>query len=124
MTLNYLDFDYSENGEADTAFGTFDALASVGPAQVAAVHSEISQVLGWAHATFGGPGPVADGFAWDCDLQSLPEYSVADALRYDAGQRSLVAEPGAAGMPRHSISLSVSGSNDFCEAMRQRFGLD
>lgn len=124
MTLNYLDFDYSENGEDDTAFGTFDALASVGPTQVDAVHAEISDVLGWAHATFGDAGPVADGFAWDCDLQSLREYSVADVLRYDTGRRSLVVEPGAAGVPRHTIGLSLSGSNDFCEALRQRFGID
>ncbi len=124
MTLDYLDFDYSENGEDDTAFGTFDALASVGPAQVEAVHAEISDVLAWAHAVFGEPGPVADGFAWDCDLQALREYSVADVLHYDAGRRALVVEPGAAGVPRHTVGLSLSGSSDFCEALRERFELD
>ena len=124
MSLNYLDFDYSESGDDDTAFGTFDALASVGPAQVAAVHAEISEVLGWAHAAFGEPGPVADGFDWDCDLQALREYSVADLLRYDPGRQSLVFEPGTVGAPRHTIGLSLSGSASFCEALRERFGLD
>ncbi len=124
MPLNYLEFDYSENGDDDNAFGTFDALASVGPAQVAAVHAEIAEVLGWAHATFGEPGPVADGFAWDCDLQALREYSVADTPRYDAGRQSLIVEPGTAGAPRHTISLSLSGSAGFCEALRERFVLD
>ncbi len=124
MPLNYLDFDYSENGEDDTAFGTFDALASVGPAQVAAVHAEISDVLAWAHAAFGEPGPLAEGAAWDFDLQALREYSVADVPRYDARLRSLVVEPGTAGVPRHAIGLSLSGSASFCEALRERFGLD
>lgn len=124
MTLNYLDFDYSENGDGDAASGTFDALASVGPSQVAAVHAEIAQVLTWAHATFGEPGPVVDGFMWDCDLQALREYSVADLLRYDAGTQSMVVDAGTAGVPRHTLGLSVSGSADFCDALRQRFALD
>ena len=42
MTLNYLEFDYSEDAEY---MGTFEALASVSPAQVAAVHAEVAEVL-------------------------------------------------------------------------------
>ena len=46
MTLNYLDFDYSEDADGT---GTFDAMASVLPAQLPALHAEITQVLAWAH---------------------------------------------------------------------------
>ena len=45
MDLNYLDFDYSEDADG---VGTFDAMASVAPAQIAALHAEISAVLAWA----------------------------------------------------------------------------
>ena len=34
MDLNYLDFDYSEDADG---VGTFDAMASVAPAQIAAL---------------------------------------------------------------------------------------
>ena len=39
MTLNYLEFDYSEDAEG---IGTFETLASVSPSQVAAVHAEVA----------------------------------------------------------------------------------
>ena len=42
MNLNYLDFDYSEDADGT---GTFDAMASVSPAQVPALHAEISAML-------------------------------------------------------------------------------
>lgn len=38
MLLHYLNFDYSEDTEGT---GTFEAMASVWPDQVAAVHAEI-----------------------------------------------------------------------------------
>ena len=42
MTLNYLDFDYSEDTEG---VGVFDAMATIGPQQVGAVHAEIEQLI-------------------------------------------------------------------------------
>lgn len=119
MILDYLDFDYSEDGDQ---IGSFDALASVAPAQLAAVQAEIETVLAWAHAQFPeGPGVVGDGADWDVDLQSLREYSVADSLRYDPVQRRLFAEAGTAGAPRHTLSLSISGTEAFCHAFRDAF---
>lgn len=120
-TLDYLDFDFSE--EADGS-GSFDAVASVGPQQLAAVHAEIVAVLDWAHAAFAGQrASLDDGGAWDFDLQSLQEWSLAETLTYDEGAGRLDVRPGNAGAPRHTISLSIVGSADFCDAFRAQFDL-
>jgi len=120
-TLDYLDFDVSE--EADGS-GSFDAVASVGPQQLPAVHAEIVAVLDWAHAAFAGQrAPLEDGGTWDFDLQSLQEWSVPETLTYDEASGSLDVRAGAAGAPRHTVSLSLVGSADFCEAFRATFDL-
>ena len=81
MTLNYLEFDYSEDAEG---IGTFETLASVSPSQVAAVHAEVAEVLAWAFRTFpDGHGPVAEGFEWDHDLQGQREFTAAESLCFD-----------------------------------------
>ena len=121
MQLDYLDFDFSEDSEGN---GSFDALASTSPAQLHAVLAEIEAVLAWTHAQFPeGPGAVADGADWDIDLQSLREYSIADTLDYDTASGRLRRVPGSEGQPRHTTSLSISGSPAFCEAFRSRFEL-
>ena len=99
MTLRYLEFDQSE----DTGgIGTFEAMASTAPDRIAAVEAEIARVLAWARATFPeGPCPLADGAAWDYDLQELDE-----------------------GPARRTLVLSISGSPAFGAALRERFGLD
>ena len=120
-TLDYLDFDVSE--EADGS-GGFDAVASVGPQQLPAVHAEIVAVLDWAHAAFAGQrAPLEDGGAWDFDLQSLQEWSLAETVTYDEGAGRLDVRPGTAGAPRHTVSLSIVGSAGFCDAFRAQFDL-
>lgn len=120
-TLDYLDFDFSE--EADGS-GSFDAVASVGPQQLPAVHAEIVTVLDWAHAAFAGQrAPLDDGGAWDFDLQSLQEWSLSETLTYDEGAGRLDVRSGTAGAPRHTVSLSIVGSADFCDAFRAQFDL-
>lgn len=122
MTLNYLDFDYSEDTDGT---GTFDAMASVSPAQVAALHAEIAQVLAWAHAQFpDGHGPQEDGGQWQYDLQGVQEVSTPLALDFDAASGRLSCTAGAASTPRTTITLSISGSADFCEALREAFGVE
>ncbi len=97
-TLRYLDFDYSEDTEG---IGTFDAMASTAPERSAAVQAEIDAVLAWAEAQFPDMrGALADGADWDFDLQELDE-----------------------GPDRRTLVLSLSGSEAFCEALRERFGL-
>jgi len=98
MTLSYLDFDYSEDTED---VGVFDAMASTGPQQVAAVHAEIAVVLEWASTNFPDRrGPVGDGGEWDYDLQDMQ----------DIGW--------------HTVTLSISGTPEFCAAFRLRFAPD
>ncbi|CAM3981178.1 hypothetical protein [Paracidovorax anthurii] len=119
MTLHYLDFDYSEDGEGT---GTWDAMASVTAEHLPALHAEIAAVLDWAHATFGDePGGIGDGADWDYDLQAVEEISAVQSLRFDQATRRLVVESGAATPARHTVTFSVSGNADFCEAFRERF---
>ncbi len=100
MSLQFLDFEYSEDPQGG---GSFDAMASVRPAQLAAVRAEISQVLEWAETAFAGQrAPLDEGGAWDVDLQ----------------QRIDGASP-----PWHVLSFSICGSAPFCTALRLRFGL-
>ncbi|CAN7166752.1 MULTISPECIES: hypothetical protein [unclassified Variovorax] len=98
MTLNYLDFEYSEDTQG---IGAFDAMASTAPDQAAAVDAEIALVLDWASASFPDRrGPVGDGGDWDYDLQDTQE----------AGWRT--------------VTLSISGTREFCAAFSLRFALE
>ena len=104
--LSYLIFDHSEDTEG---IGTFEAMASVAPPQVALVMDEVTQVLSWAHAAFPqAHGPLDEGFTWDHDLQAQQEQQ----------------EPTISGEPLHTITLSLSGSEAFCQAFRARFPED
>ncbi len=121
MSLKYLDFDHSEDTEG---LCTFEAMASTGPAQVAAVRAEVALVLSWAHRLFPqGPGSVADGADWDFDLQGLVEVAHAERLRFDAGTHELTSSLGPAGQPRHTVTLSLTGSPAFGEAFMARFAV-
>ena len=85
---------------------------------------QIIDVLDWAHAAFAGQrAPLDDGGAWDFDLQSVQEWSLAETLTYDEGSGQLDVRPGTAGAPRHTVSLSIVGSADFCDAFRAQFDL-
>ena len=70
--LQYLDFDFSED---EHGLGSFDAMASVLPAQVPALHAELTRVLAWACDAFS-KGPLDEAYDWDYDLQ-LAEDSAA-----------------------------------------------
>ena len=122
MTLIYLDFDYAEDSEG---IGTLEAMASTWPDQVPAVRAEIARVLDWAFATFAERrGPVEEGGNWDYDLQGMREFTAPQALRYDEVTRQLSVELGPVGKPRHTVTVSISGTREFCAAFRQQFGLD
>ncbi|MES2089088.1 MAG: hypothetical protein V4532_03765 [Pseudomonadota bacterium] len=121
MSLNYLEFDYSEDTQG---IGTFDAMASIAPSQVPAVHAEMAMVLAWALKAFpGGRGPVGDGFDWDYDLQGQREFTASDTLVFDEYTVQLRVTPHPPGTPRHTLTLSVSGGDAFCAAFRARFEL-
>ena len=97
--LRYLDFDYSEDTEGH---GTFDAMASTAPAKTREVLAEVAEVLAWANAAFpDAQGALEDGAAWDFDLQQTREAPDLD-----------------------TVTFSLSGTTDFCAALREQFKLD
>ena len=67
MTLDYLIFDASDDGEGT---GTWEAMASVRAADLPAVLAEAQAVLTAAERRAPGPrGPLDEGGAWDADEQ-------------------------------------------------------
>lgn len=119
MSLQYLDFDYSED---ELGHGCFDAMASVPASRLPALQAEIAQVLDWAHATFPGQrAPLEEGGEWDYLLQGRQEWSVSEVLCYDELTRRFSSRSGVPGAPRHVLTLSISGSAQFCAAYRGRF---
>ena len=122
MDLNYLDFDYSEDAEGTA---TFDAMASVLPAQLAALHREIAAVLAWAHQQWPQAcGPSEEGGIWQYDLQGTQEVATPLALAFDPASGLLRTEMGTPSPPRTTISFTMSGGAEFCAAMREAFGID
>lgn len=98
LTLHYLDFDYSEDA---AGCGTWDAMASVWPAQRDALQAEVAMVLDWAKSEFpDGQGPLDDGGEWDHDVQGV----------HEAG--------------RYTLTLTISGTPAFGAAWRTQFGGD
>ncbi len=121
MSLQYLDFDYSED---EHGHGCFEAMASVSAQRVAAVREEIARVLDWAFENFPDlRAPLEEGGEWDYQLESQQEWTVPEALHYDEVTGKFSAQPGAPGEPRHVLTLVLSGSAQFCAAFGQRFGL-
>lgn len=119
MALDYLDFDYSEDDEGT---GCWDAMASVPPPRVPALAAEIEQLLRWAHGSFAGRrGPVEEGGDWDYELQAQDEAGGLLAWRYDARSATLQSPAGAQG--RTTVSLSLSGSAAFGQALAEAFGV-
>lgn len=121
MTLNYLDFDYSEDADGN---GTFDAMASVAPAQLAALQAEVVEVLQWAQAQFPHAcGPLEEGGQWQYDLQGVQEVSTPLHLEVDLLAGRIDSRPAAAAPPRTTLTLSVSGTAAFCAALQGAFGI-
>lgn len=120
-SLNYLDFDFSEDSQG---VGSFDAMASTDASQVDTVRAEIALVLDWAYAAFpGGQAPLDDGGEWDYDLHSLQECTTPETLVYDEQTREFTDFLGEPDPPRHTVTLSITGTPQFCEALRGKFGL-
>lgn len=101
--LQYLDFDYSED---DLGNSTLDALASVLPDHAAALQSEASRVLDWAHAEFGPAQALEDGGTWHYELQCTQEADIAQ------------------GVQRCVLALTLTGSTQFCLSLMEQFSAD
>jgi hypothetical protein len=121
MTLSYLDFDYSEDYQGA---GTFDAMASVTQAQWPALQGQVAQVLAWCVQQFpDGLSPLEEGGEWHYDLQGTEEVTTPLALEFDPASQRIERHAGTAAAPRITVTLSLSGSPQFCEAFRSAFGL-
>ena len=119
MALAFLDFDFS--GDAH-GHGSFDALASALPAQLPALQAEVLAVLDWAERRFGPAAPLEEGGTWDYALQGQREIATPLAVRYVPGAARLELAPGEPGAPRVTIALTLTGTDDFCVALREAFG--
>lgn len=120
MTLDFLEFDYSED---EDGHGAFDAMASATPAQLPALQAEIVRVLQWAGREFpAAQAPVDEGGEWDVELQGVQEVPTTLDVQYAAGQLQL--QPRASGQPRVTLSITLTGTPMFCAAFRDTFGVD
>ena len=118
MNLDYLDFDFTEDEEGHCSL---DAMASATPDQLAALQAELQRVLAWAHRAFGAPAPLEEGGEWDYELQGVQEVPTLLDVRYDEALERLSMQPGPSGMPRVTLSLTLTGSPAFCDAFRREF---
>jgi hypothetical protein len=121
MSLDFLDFDFSEDADGQ---GTFDAMASAEPARLAALEAEIVRVLQWAHSEFDAPAPLDEGGAWDFELQGVQEVATSLDVRIDAAAGRLQSQPRDAAPPRTTLTLTLTGTPAFCAAFRARFAIE
>jgi len=122
MTLDWLDFDCSE--DTDEAV-TFDAMASVWPEQLPLVLAEVATVLNWARQHFGPERPMDEGGEWDVDLQAWCETQPLRSLTVNLADPALLVSEAVTGQAqvRRTVALSISGKAAFVEALRARFTL-
>lgn len=120
MALDYLEFDYSEDEEGT---GTWDAMACVKAERVPALVAEIEAVLRWASQKFTGrQGAVEEGFDWDYDLQAQDDDGEPLSARFDRAEGKLALQASATG--RTTVNLSLSGSAQFGDALREKFEIE
>lgn len=122
MELQYLDFDFSGDPEGH---GSFDAMASAGPAQQAALEREVVAVLAWAQRAFGPAGALEEGGEWDYALHAVREVATPMAVHWQPGATALAFAPGPADPPRVTLTLTLTltGTPAFCEALREAFAI-
>ncbi len=121
QNLRFLHFDCSEDS---SGLASFEAMASVGAAQWPALQAEVAAVLDWAHHGFAGVrGPLEDDGDWDYDLHASLETVATLELDYDPDARRLASRALPDGVPRYTLTLTLSGTPGFAEALRERFDL-
>jgi hypothetical protein len=118
--LHLLDFETSDDGEGHL---TLDAMASVRPEHLSALHAEVAQVLAWLHRRFpDGPGPLDEGAPWDADLRASTERSTRERLRYEPSTRRLLSEPAGGGETvRHTVTLSIAATESVAQSLGEAF---
>jgi hypothetical protein len=124
MELQYLEFDCSEDTEGVVCW---DALAQPAASHTAALLREVTQLLSWANRfSPQGPGPLDEGADWDFDLQiqlhhpNSPHRTPAQA-HWQAEQQTLNIHPAPGPEDRAELSLSLSGTPAFAQALREHW---
>lgn len=98
MPLQYLSFSSSED---DTGQGSWEAMASVRPADAAAARAELDQLLAWAERHAPGPrGALDEHGAWDAHLHEQQD-----------------------GPDWVTLTLTLAGPLPWGEAMLRHFGV-
>lgn len=89
--LSFLYFEATDNGDDTT---TWEAMASVRPAQVAAVWAEVAQVLADVHRRFPqGPHELDEGGDWDMLLTVQHDSDAPAPVDWSPGTGQVVAPP-------------------------------
>jgi hypothetical protein len=124
MDLQYLEFDCSEDTEGVVCW---DALAQPAASHTAALLREVTQLLSWA-SRFSpqGPGPLDEGSDWDFDLQvhlhkPHSQHSTHAQAHWQAEQHTLNILPAPGTEDRVELSLSLSGTPAFAQALREHW---
>jgi hypothetical protein len=120
MQLHYLDFDFSDE---ESGRGTFDAMAAVDASRLPMLLSEIQAVLRWAGQAWGPAGALDDEGDWDFALQAVVEPDAPLQITYDEQRGEVVLAPVPAGS-LVTLTLTLSGSPAFCQALRAEFDVD
>jgi hypothetical protein len=124
MNLEFLEFDCSEDTEGVVCW---DALAQPAARHTVALLHEVTQLLAWA-SRFSpqGPGPLDEGADWDFDLQvqwhgpKSPHGTPCQA-HWRAEQHTLDIHPAPGPDERLELSLSLSGTPAFAQALREHW---
>lgn len=124
MDLHYLEFDCSEDTEGVVCW---DALAQPAASHTTALLREVTQLLAWAcRFSPHSPGPLDEGADWDFDLQvqlhraHSPHSTPAQAIWHTA-QQTLDILPAPQPGERLELSLSLSGTPAFAQALRDHW---
>jgi hypothetical protein len=124
MELQYLEFDCSEDTEGVVCW---DALAQPAASHTEALLREVTQLLAWAsHFNPQGPGPLDEGADWDFDLQvhlhkPHSQHSTPAQAHWQAEQQTLNILPAPTPEDRVELSLSLSGTPAFAQALREHW---
>jgi hypothetical protein len=126
MALQYLEFDCSEDTEGVVCW---DALAQPTSCHTVALIHEVMQLLNWAsHFSPHGPGPLDEGADWDFDLQiqlhsASGLHSTPVRAQWQATQATLALHPAPGPDDRVELSLSISGTPAFAQALREHWNV-
>ncbi len=114
MTLRFLEFERSDDGEGVT---TFEAMASVRAERWPGLLEEAGQLLARLHAAFPqGPTPLDDGGDWDCALEARLEPDRPLDCRFEPASGRLLAQGDIDRAAFHTLTLTLCGREAWAQA--------